>query len=157
MRFCGDYPSVVVGRTFAKAYGLAGIRAGAVVGHPETIAALRRMTPPYSLNVCAAAALPAAFADRAYYDWYVDQVAQSQGAALPSASIGSAFATGRVTPISCSRGSTDAGAISRRRLPRAAFTSAIARATRAARDCLRVTAGRRRAHPRISRGTRGGL
>jgi histidinol-phosphate aminotransferase len=73
-----DYPRVVVGRTFAKAYGLAGIRAGAVIGHPETIAALRRMTPPYSLNVCAAAALPAAFADRAYYDWYVDQVRQSR-------------------------------------------------------------------------------
>jgi histidinol-phosphate aminotransferase len=73
-----DYPRVVVGRTFAKAYGLAGIRAGAVIGHPETIAALRRMTPPYSLNVCAAAALPAAFADRAYYDWYVDQVSQSR-------------------------------------------------------------------------------
>jgi histidinol-phosphate aminotransferase len=73
-----DYPRVVVGRTFAKAYGLAGIRAGAVIGHPETVAALRRMTPPYSLNVCAAAALPAAFADRAYYDWYVDQVSQSR-------------------------------------------------------------------------------
>jgi len=73
-----DYPRVVVGRSCAKAYGLAGIRAGAVIGHPETIAALRRMTPPYSLNVCAAAALPAAFADRAYYDWYVDQVAQSR-------------------------------------------------------------------------------
>jgi histidinol-phosphate aminotransferase len=73
-----DYPRVVVGRTFAKAYGLAGIRAGAVVGHPETIAALRRVTPPYSINVCAAAALPAAFADRTYYDWYVDQVRQSR-------------------------------------------------------------------------------
>jgi histidinol-phosphate aminotransferase len=36
------------------------------------------MTPPYSLNVGAAAALPAAFADRAYYDWYVDQVSQSR-------------------------------------------------------------------------------
>ena len=44
-------PNVIVGRTFAKAYGL---------------------------NVCAAAALPPAFHDRAYYDWYVDQVAQSR-------------------------------------------------------------------------------
>jgi len=71
------HPTVIVGRTFAKAYGLAGIRAGAVIGHPDTIALLRRATPPYSLNVCAAAALPPAFRDRAYYDWYVDQVAQS--------------------------------------------------------------------------------
>jgi len=73
-----QYPKLIVGRTFAKAYGLAGIRAGAVVGDPDTIAALRRATPPYSLNVCAAAALPPAFRDRTYYDWYVGQVAQSR-------------------------------------------------------------------------------
>jgi histidinol-phosphate aminotransferase len=73
-----QHPQVIVGRTFAKAYGLAGIRAGAVIGGPNTIAALRRVTPPYSLNVCAAAALPPAFRDRGYYDWYVDQVAQSR-------------------------------------------------------------------------------
>ena len=71
-------PNVVVGRTFAKAYGLAGLRAGALVGRPERLAAMRRAIPPYSLNVCAAAALPAAFGDIAYFDWYVDQVAQSR-------------------------------------------------------------------------------
>jgi len=71
-------PHVVVGRTFAKAYGLAGIRAGAVLGHPDTIAALRRVVPPYSLNACAAAALPAAFADTAFYDRYVGEVAESR-------------------------------------------------------------------------------
>jgi histidinol-phosphate aminotransferase len=69
---------VVVGRTFAKAYGLAGLRAGAVVGSAETIASLRRVTPPYSLNACAAASLPAAFSDIGYYRWYLDQVAQSK-------------------------------------------------------------------------------
>jgi histidinol-phosphate aminotransferase len=71
-------PHVLVGRTFAKAYGLAGIRAGAVIGNPATVGALRRVVPPYSLNVCAAAAIPAAFADTGYYDWYVGQVAQSR-------------------------------------------------------------------------------
>lgn len=71
-------PHVVVGRTFAKAYGLAGLRAGAVVGEAETIASLRRVTPPYSLNTCAAAALPAAFGDTGYYQWYLDQVAESR-------------------------------------------------------------------------------
>lgn len=73
-----QFPRLVVGRTFAKAYGLAGIRAGAVVGRPETVASLRRVTPPYSLNVCAAAALPAAFGDAAYYDWYLSQVQESK-------------------------------------------------------------------------------
>ena len=73
-----QFPRLIVGRTFAKAYGLAGIRAGAVVGQPETIAALRRVTPPYSLNVCAAVALPAAFGDTAFYDWYLNQVLESK-------------------------------------------------------------------------------
>ncbi len=73
-----QHPKVIVGRTFAKAYGLAGIRAGAVIGDPHTLRSLRRVAPPYSLNVCAAAALPPAFRDRAYYDWYVSQVAQSR-------------------------------------------------------------------------------
>jgi len=73
-----QFPRLIVGRTFAKAYGLAGIRAGAVVGQPEAVAALRRVTPPYSLNVCAAVALPAAFGDTAFYDWYVSQVQESR-------------------------------------------------------------------------------
>lgn len=73
-----EHPGLVVGRTFAKAYGLAGLRAGAVIGNRETIASLRRAAPPYGLNICAAVALPAAFSDRDYYEWYVDQVVQSR-------------------------------------------------------------------------------
>ncbi len=86
--FCGEtllddnalegMANVVVGRTFAKAYGLAGLRAGALVARPERLAAMRRAIPPYSLNVCAAVALPAALGDTAHFDWYVDQVAQSK-------------------------------------------------------------------------------
>jgi histidinol-phosphate aminotransferase len=86
--FCGEtlleddaldgLPNVVVGRTFAKAYGLAGLRVGALVGLPNTLAAMRRAIPPYSLNVCAAAALPAALGDTTYFDWYVEQVSQSR-------------------------------------------------------------------------------
>lgn len=71
-------PNMVVGRTFAKAYGLAALRAGVVVASPATLAPLRRIVPPYSLNVCAALALPAACADTEFYAWYLDQVAQSK-------------------------------------------------------------------------------
>jgi histidinol-phosphate aminotransferase len=70
--------NVVVGRTFAKAYGLAGLRAGAVIGAPETIAPLRRTVPPYTLNVASAVALPAAFQDIDYYEWYLAQVRESR-------------------------------------------------------------------------------
>ena len=84
--FCGDTvlplletcPNLVVGRTFAKAHGLAALRVGAVMAVPETLAALQRVTPPYSLNVAAAVALRAAIADTGHLQAYVDQVRQSR-------------------------------------------------------------------------------
>lgn len=70
--------NLVVGRTFAKADGLAALRAGALVAHPETLAPIRRIVPPYSINAAAAAALPAAFGDREYHGWYLGQVRESK-------------------------------------------------------------------------------
>jgi histidinol-phosphate aminotransferase len=72
------HPNLIVGRTFSKAYGLAGLRAGTVIAAPHTLVALRQVVPPYSLNAWAAAALPVAIADREYRDWYLDQAAQSR-------------------------------------------------------------------------------
>ena len=48
---------------------------------PRTLAPLRRVVPPYSVNAWAAAALPAAIEDRAYRDWYLEQAAASRDAA----------------------------------------------------------------------------
>ena len=41
----------IVGRTFAKAHGLAALRVGALVAHPDTLAPLRRRMPPFSVNI----------------------------------------------------------------------------------------------------------
>jgi histidinol-phosphate aminotransferase len=71
-------PNLVVGRTFSKAYGLAGLRIGVLVATPATLAPLRRVVPPYSVNAWAAAALPVAIADRPYRDWYLGQAAASR-------------------------------------------------------------------------------
>ena len=43
-------PNVVVLRTFSKAYGLAGLRAGYAVGDPELITALLKVHIPFSVN-----------------------------------------------------------------------------------------------------------
>jgi histidinol-phosphate aminotransferase len=77
-RRLADTPNLVIGRTFSKAYGLAGLRAGALAASPDTLEPMRRIVPPYSLNAWAAAALPAAVADTAYRDWYVEQAAESR-------------------------------------------------------------------------------
>jgi len=71
-------PNVVVGRTFAKAYGLAALRIGAVVGDEAVIARLRRSLPPYSINVAAAVATEAALGDQAHLDAYRAQVRASK-------------------------------------------------------------------------------
>jgi histidinol-phosphate aminotransferase len=77
-RNVSDLPNMVVGRTFSKAYGLAGLRAGALVAHEDTLSAMRRIVPPYSLNAWVTAVLPAAVADHGYRDWYVAQSAESR-------------------------------------------------------------------------------
>jgi histidinol-phosphate aminotransferase len=72
------HPNVVVGRTFSKAYGLAGLRLGALVGSPATLERLRRVVPVYSVNVAAAVALEAAIADRDHVVDYLRQVRESK-------------------------------------------------------------------------------
>ncbi|MEV5835770.1 histidinol-phosphate transaminase [Nocardia sp. NPDC052112] len=49
-------PNVVVLRTFSKAYGLAGLRAGYAVGDPAVITALMKVHIPFSVNRVAQAA-----------------------------------------------------------------------------------------------------
>ena len=68
-----QHRNLIVGRTFAKAHGLAALRVGALIAHPEALAPMRRLLPPYSLNICAVRALAAALNDRDYVDWYVGQ------------------------------------------------------------------------------------
>src|SRR5206468_529881 len=71
-------PNLIVGRTFSKGYGLAGLRAGALIAHPDTLAPMRLVVPPYSLNAWAAAALPVAARDVAYRDAYAREAAESR-------------------------------------------------------------------------------
>lgn len=73
-----EHRNLVIGRTFAKAYGLAGLRVGALVAHPDTLAPFRRIQPPFSVNICAVRALEAALGDRRHLDWYVAQATQSR-------------------------------------------------------------------------------
>jgi histidinol-phosphate aminotransferase len=72
------HPNLIIGRTFAKGHGLAGLRIGAVVGHPATIATLRALVPPFSVNSAAIRALDVALDDRAYLEWYVQESAASR-------------------------------------------------------------------------------
>ncbi|MFI5905926.1 histidinol-phosphate transaminase [Dactylosporangium sp. NPDC051541] len=56
----GDRPNVVVLRTLSKAWGLAGLRIGYLVGSPEVAAAVRKVVTPFSTSLAAQAAALAA-------------------------------------------------------------------------------------------------
>jgi len=68
------FPNLVVARTFSKAYGLAGLRAGVLIGRRETLSWIARMRSPYAVNSAALAALIAALEDELYVDRYVAEV-----------------------------------------------------------------------------------
>ena len=70
----GKVPNLVVARTFSKAYGLAGLRLGVLIGPVELMRWVRRVLSPYSVNSLALACLPPALEDTAYLDWYVGEV-----------------------------------------------------------------------------------
>jgi histidinol-phosphate aminotransferase len=72
------FPNVIVGRTFSKAFGLAGLRIGCLVGAPETMYPIRQAIPVYSVNIAAVAAVQAALDDLEYLRGYLAEVAESK-------------------------------------------------------------------------------
>ncbi len=56
----GERPNLLLMRTFSKIYGLAGLRIGYGIGHPELIAAMEKVRQPFNINaICQAGALAA--------------------------------------------------------------------------------------------------
>lgn len=58
------YPNLLVCRTFSKAYGIAGLRAGYSLSSPEVADLLNRVRQPFNLNSLALLAAEAALADQ---------------------------------------------------------------------------------------------
>jgi histidinol-phosphate aminotransferase len=73
-----EYANLFVARTFSKAYGMAGLRAGVLVGNAEQMRAVRRVSSPYNVNAVALACLPEALGDQAYIQQYVAEVRESR-------------------------------------------------------------------------------
>ena len=66
-----QFPNLVVLRTMSKGYGLAGMRIGYAISHPEVADALNRIRPAFNVSNVAQAGAIAALADQAH----VEQVA----------------------------------------------------------------------------------
>lgn len=61
-----DFPNLIVTRTFAKVHGLAALRVGYGLSHPQVAELLNRIRQPFNVNAPAQAAAVAALADRAH-------------------------------------------------------------------------------------------
>lgn len=60
------FPNLIVTRTFSKAYGLAGLRVGYALSHPDVADLLNRVRHPFNVNSVAQAAALAALDDEAH-------------------------------------------------------------------------------------------
>jgi histidinol-phosphate aminotransferase len=80
--FCGatlipdlaSHPNLFIGRTFSKAYGLAGLRLGVLIGAAEQIPFMRRSGVPFNVNSVALACLEEALSDQAFVSEHVANV-----------------------------------------------------------------------------------
>ena len=63
LRWLDRFPNLIITRTFSKAYGLAGLRVGYAVSHPQVADLLNRVRQPFNVNSLALAAATAALDD----------------------------------------------------------------------------------------------
>ena len=61
-----EFPNLVLTRTFCKIYGLAGLRCGYMLGHPQVCDMVNRVRAPFNVNSIAQAAALAALGDDAF-------------------------------------------------------------------------------------------
>jgi histidinol-phosphate aminotransferase len=61
-RLLVDHPNLVITRTFSKAHGLAGLRVGYAIGHPDVIGMIDRTLVPFAVNDLAQRAARASLA-----------------------------------------------------------------------------------------------
>lgn len=71
-RWVHEFPNLIVTRTFSKAYGLAGLRLGYGISHPQVAELLNRVRQPFNTNSLAQVAALAALEDRAHLQRVVE-------------------------------------------------------------------------------------
>ncbi len=76
----GAHPNLLLTRTFSKAYGLAGLRVGYLIGAPGLVAVMERLRESFNVNGPALAACEAALGDEAHLQWACTRNAEERAA-----------------------------------------------------------------------------
>jgi histidinol-phosphate aminotransferase len=78
MHLLADYPSLIVLRTFSKAFGLAGLRVGFGVASPEIIKPMLALKPTWNLGQVQTAGAAAALDDDAHVNRTVKEIVEQR-------------------------------------------------------------------------------
>ncbi len=76
IHLAGEYDNVIVLRTFSKAFGLAGLRVGFGIAHPDIIRPMMAIKPTWNMGELQVAGAIAALDDDAHVDRTVDMIAE---------------------------------------------------------------------------------
>lgn len=68
IEWLGQHPNLIITRTFSKAYGLAGLRVGYSISHPDVADLINRIRAPFNVNSFALIAAEAALNDTQYIE-----------------------------------------------------------------------------------------
>jgi histidinol-phosphate aminotransferase len=136
-------PRVIRMRTFSKAHGMAGVRVGYAIGHPELIAAFDRVRNHFGVGRIAQAGALAALADRTWLAEVVAQVAAGRerlGAIAAGNGLAALASATNFVAIDCGRDGAHARAVLQALAARGIFVRMpfVAPQDR----CIRVTVGR---------------
>jgi histidinol-phosphate aminotransferase len=72
------HPRLVITRSLSKAQGLAGLRVGYALAHPEVIGLLDRVRDSYNVNRLSQAGAHAALTDTGYYDAIIGKIVRTR-------------------------------------------------------------------------------
>jgi histidinol-phosphate aminotransferase len=68
LNWLAEYPNLIVTRTFSKGYGLAGLRVGYAISHPDVANLLNRVRQPFNVNQLALVAAEVALQEQEHLE-----------------------------------------------------------------------------------------
>ena len=142
-----EFPQLIVTRTFSKAYGLASLRLGYALSHPDVADLLNRVRQPFNVNSLAQVAALAALRDERFID---ESVAVNRSGMAQLVSGVESLGLGYIPSVGnflCIDFERDAGPIDRALLQRGCITRPLA--NYGMPNHLRVTIGREAENARL--------
>ncbi len=77
-KFFDEYPNLMILRSFSKAFSLAGLRIGYLIAHTKIIEALRRIRPPFAMNILSMIAAMVILRHRTLMDRHIKYIIEER-------------------------------------------------------------------------------